>query len=200
MTGGNAVPVRWWRLAPWSGNPLMRRSDRIESTIVLVVVVVALMVVPVAGAVGTATYTRLTERAHQVAGSGRQVPAVLLDDPRPPPGEIPMRGPAGRDQAPARWVLEGTEHTGVVETDIGARAGQTVTVWVDADGNFMQPPNSGTESGIEAISAAIMFLILGITGCGLLLAGTHGALARYRRSRWQREWQSLGHRPGWPVS
>ncbi|ANS27942.1 hypothetical protein R1CP_16270 [Rhodococcus opacus] len=37
MSGGETVLARWWRLAPWSGNPLMRRSDRMESAIVLVV-------------------------------------------------------------------------------------------------------------------------------------------------------------------
>jgi hypothetical protein len=35
--------VRLWRRAPWSHNPLMRRTDRIESSLLLVVVLFVLM-------------------------------------------------------------------------------------------------------------------------------------------------------------
>ncbi|RZL76981.1 MAG: hypothetical protein EOP32_26770 [Rhodococcus sp. (in: high G+C Gram-positive bacteria)] len=200
MFGGATVLARWWRLGPWSGNPIMRRSDRIESVVVLIVAVVVLMLVPVAGAIGTATHTRLTDQARSAAASGQQVPAVLLDDPRPPMAETPTWGPTGRDQVRAHWVVDGTEHTGIVDTDIGARAGQTVTVWVDEGGNYMQAPNTGTENAIGAIGAALAFLVFGTAGCGLFLIGIHWLLATSHRSRWQREWRSLGHTPGWSIS
>ncbi|EKT76665.1 hypothetical protein WSS_A41710 [Rhodococcus opacus M213] len=163
-------------------------------------VLVVVWLVPVAGAIGTATYTRLTDQAHQAATSGQQVPAVLLDDPRPPMGEPPTRGPTGQDQVRARWVVDGTEHTGIVVSGVGARAGQAVTVWVDEDGNYMQAPNTGTDNAIGALGAALGFLVLGTVGCGLLLIGFHWLLDKRHRSQWQREWQSLGHTPGWSSS
>ncbi|EID77822.1 MULTISPECIES: Rv1733c family protein [Rhodococcus] len=200
MIGGETVLDRWWRLAPWSGNPLMRRSDRIESLMVLIMVGVVLMLVPIAGAVGTATHTRLTEQAQQAAANGQQVPAVLLENPRPPMGEEPTRGPTGQDQVRARWVVDGTEHTGIVDTGTGARAGQTVTVWVDKDGNYMAAPNTATDNALGAIGAALGFLMLGTVGCGLFLIGFHWLLAKHHRSQLQREWQGLGHAPGWSVN
>ncbi|MCZ4586043.1 hypothetical protein [Rhodococcus opacus] len=87
-----------------------------------------------------------------------------------------------------------------MDTDVGARAGQTVTVWVDEGGNYIQAPPTGTDNAIGAISAALAFLMLGTVGCGLLLLGIHWLLATSHRSQWQREWQSPGHIPRWPVS
>ena len=82
----------------------------------------------------------------------------------------------------------------------GAWAGQTVTVWVDKDGNYMAAPNTATDNALGAIGAALGFLMLGTVGCGLLLLGVHWLLDKHHRSQWQREWQGLGHAPGWSVN
>ncbi|MFC9557786.1 hypothetical protein ACFTWF_44060 [Rhodococcus sp. NPDC056960] len=193
---GSVVSLRWWRLGPWSANPLMRRSDRIESAVVLVIIVVVLMLVPVAGAVGTATYTRLTDQAHLAADRGRQVSAVLLDDPRPQMGDTAVGAPTGRDQVHARWVVDGAEHTGLIDTGVGARAGQTVMVWVNDQGNYMDAPNTGTENALDAVGAALAFLVLGTGGGGLLLIGFHCLMAKRRAAGWAREWRSIGRSPG----
>ncbi|NHU44159.1 MULTISPECIES: hypothetical protein [Rhodococcus] len=98
-------------------------------------------------------------------------------------------------------MVDGAEHTGIVDSGVGARAGQTVTVWVDEDGNYMQAPNTGTDNAIGALGgAALGFLVLGTVGCGLLLIGFHWLLDKRHRAQWQREWQSLGHTPGWSIS
>ncbi len=200
MIDSNMTPVRWWRLRPWSGNPLMRRSDRIESVVILIVAVTVLLLVPLAGAIGTAAHARLTDQARSAAASGRQVQALLLENSRPPVAENPTRAPTGHDQVRAQWEVDGTERSGLVDTDVGAEAGQTVTVWIDTSGNYMHAPNTGTENAIEAISVAFAFLMLGTTAGGLLLLGIRCLLAAYRRSGWQREWQSLEHTPGRPVN
>ncbi|MBH5143639.1 MULTISPECIES: hypothetical protein [Rhodococcus erythropolis group] len=82
MIDSYMTPVRWWRLRPWSENPLMRRSDRIESVVILIVAVTVLLLVPLAGAIGTAAHARLTDQARSAAVSGRQVQALLLENPR----------------------------------------------------------------------------------------------------------------------
>nr|WP_271211841.1 hypothetical protein [Rhodococcus wratislaviensis] len=142
----------------------------------------------------------MTEQAQQAAANGQQVPTVLLENPRPPMREEPTRGPTGQDQVRARWVVAGTEHTGIVDAGTGAWAGQTVTVWVDKDGNYMAAPNTATDNALGAIGAALGFLMLGTLGCGLFLIGFRWLLAKHHRSQWQREWQGLGHAPGWSVN
>ncbi|QYB04643.1 hypothetical protein I1A62_09310 [Rhodococcus sp. USK10] len=199
MIDNDASLTRWWRLGPWSRNALMRSGDRVESTLVLVVVMLILLLVPFAGAFGTATYTRLTDEARIARQTEQQVSAVLLANPLPPMGDVPVRGPVGPDRAPARWSVNGTEHTGDVETGIGDKAGQTVTIWVDAHGNYMTNPNTGTENGFEAVVSALAFWSLGTVGCGVLLAGVHSLMAKHHRAQWQKEWNSLGQAPGWTV-
>ncbi|BAH55851.1 hypothetical membrane protein (plasmid) [Rhodococcus opacus B4] len=76
------MPMRWWRLGPWSRNRLMRRGDRLEAVIMLLAAVLMVMLVPFAAAYGTATHTRLEQqaqalrrRASGARGSARGRPA-----------------------------------------------------------------------------------------------------------------------------
>ena len=75
-------------------------------------------------------------------------------------------------------MVDGADRTSIVDTGIGARAGQTVTVWVDENGNYMQAPNTSTDNAIRAIGAALAVLALGTVGCGLLLIGTSNLVPR----------------------
>ena len=47
-------PRRWWIARPLGRNPLLRAADRLEALLILVVIAGWLLVVPIAGAVGTA--------------------------------------------------------------------------------------------------------------------------------------------------
>ncbi|KAF0958727.1 Rv1733c family protein [Rhodococcus sp. T7] len=199
MNESDASFTRWWRLGPWNCNSLTRSGDRVESTVVLVMVMFVLLLVPFACAFGTATYTRLTDEARIARQTEQQVSAVLLANPLPPMGDVPVRGPVGPDRAPAHWSVNGTEHTGDVATGIGDKAGQTVTIWVDSHGNYMTTPNTGTENGFEAVVAALAFWSLGTVINGVLLVGVHSLITKHHLAQWQREWSSLGQAPGSPV-
>ena len=64
-------PRRWFQVHTFSRNPLVRGSDRLEALIIVLAILVSLLAVPVAGAVGTAVYdarrqqylTEVTQRA-----------------------------------------------------------------------------------------------------------------------------------------
>lgn len=93
MSRKDPVVVRWWRLRPWSPNPLIRGSDRIETVAVIVMVAVVVLLVPIAGAIGTVSYAQLTERSHQAITGARQVPALVVDNDA---GGMSVRDPCPR--------------------------------------------------------------------------------------------------------
>ena len=140
-----ATPIRWWRLRPWSRNHLMRPSDRLEATLMLLTAAVVLLLIPVAAAFGTATHIRLEHQAQALAAAVHQVPAVLLEDTYPAPDtpEYAIRPVGTQHTARARWTAPHGEHVAAVPTDTPAKAGQTVTISVDADGNLTGPIPSG---------------------------------------------------------
>src|ERR671935_3155134 len=73
--------VRWFfrALSPMR-NPLRRSIDRIESLLLALVTVVALLAVPVAATVGSMVYEQGARTASEANASLRRVEAVLLQD------------------------------------------------------------------------------------------------------------------------
>ena len=201
MSRKDPVVIRWWRLRPWSPNPLMRGSDRIETVAVIFIVAAMMLLVPIAGAIGTVSYAQLTERSHQAITGAQQVPALVVDNDA---GAMPVRDPVSETStglAPvlARWEAAGTEHTGRVRLETRAEAGETVLIWVDEDGKYRPAPRTGTENAIAALGTALAFLVLGTAGCALVLFGLHWVMNRHRIVRWQQEWQQVRRSPGWHI-
>jgi len=194
--------ARWWRLRPWSANPLMRGIDRVEAVAFMLLVGLMLLVVPVAGVVGTVSYAQFSEQSHQQVTEGRQVPAVVLDDD---PDDAPVPNPLAESAsspgpALARWEVDGVEHIGRVGLETRGHTGETVRIWVDATGNYMPVPRSGTENALAALGAALAIVVLGTVTCALTLFGIHVVMNRQRFSRWDRKWQETGRLPGWPIA
>jgi hypothetical protein len=199
MIGEHTSPVRMWRLGPWSGNRLMRSSDRLESSVFIVAVALVLIMVPFAAAFGTATNTRLNDQTRTDRQTRHETPAVLLADS---PAQLTdtAAAPRSKGQAPARWTANGTTHTGQVQTEPEAKSGQTISVWIDQTGNLVDPPKTGTENALAAVGSALAVWTTTAAICLLTLFGIRWAGTRYRMSQWDREWRNLGKAPGWPVS
>ncbi len=141
---------RLWRSAPWSRNPLMGGFHRLETVAVAVIVAFVLLMVPIAGAIGTVYYANSSERAQGERDTRKQVGAVLLEDSRPAAPDDDPRIPRESDYASARWFVDGVEHIGRLQTPSGATAGQEITVWVDADALPTTAPQSGIHAGLDA--------------------------------------------------
>lgn len=199
MIGEQTLVVRMWRLGPWSGNRLMRGSDRLESSVLLVVIALILILVPIAAAFGTATNTRLDDQSRADREIRHQIPAVLLEDASVNLADTtPATATTG--QAPAQWTADGTTHTGQVRTAPEATARQTISIWIDPAGDLADAPKTGAENAAEAVGAALVLWTMGATICLTALMGIRWAGTRYRMSQWDREWRNLGKTPGWPVS
>lgn len=193
-----ATPIRWWRLGPWSRNHLMRRSDRLEATVVLLAAILILLAIPVAAAFGTATHTRLEHQTQALRAGVHQVSAVLLEDTHPAPDtlEVPVRSAAGtQDTARARWSTPHGQRTAPVPTEGPAKSGQTITISVDANGNLTGPIPSSRDTTVLAVSAAVG---VWASAAGAVLLPTvlaHTLLARNRLRQWEQDWTQFDTPP-----
>ena len=194
--------LRWWRLAPWSRNPLMRGTDRVDSVVAAVLIAFVLIVVPFAAAFGTVTYTGLAERSHAELQTRHAQSAVLVEDPRPVVvADAHSRSPDTQDRATAQWTApDGTLRSTDVQTAPRTHRGDTVTVWVDTNGNIVAEPRSGMQNAAIAVSAALSVWAGAAVGALLLYSGVRWISGRSRMRQWDREWNDLGRTPGWPVS
>ncbi|MFE7422184.1 hypothetical protein [Rhodococcus sp. NPDC057529] len=191
-----AAPIRWWRLGPWSRNHLMRPSDRVEATLMLLTATVVLLLIPVA-AFGTATHTRLEQQTQTLRAGMHQVSAVLLEDTYLAPDipEYAIRPAGTQNTARARWTTPHGEHTGAVPTDTPAKAGQTITISVDADGNLTGPIPDSQENTALAVTAACGLWALTAGTILLIAALAHRLFHRNRLRRWAHEWKQFDRPP-----
>ncbi|RZL82437.1 MAG: hypothetical protein EOP32_11420 [Rhodococcus sp. (in: high G+C Gram-positive bacteria)] len=192
----------WWRLAPWSRNPLMRTRDRINFVVAALMITFVLIMVPFAAAFGTVTYTSLNDQSRADLQSRHAQSAVLIDDPhRVIVGDAPSRAPETEDHATAQWTApDGTLQSTDVETRPGAHRGDTVSVWIDPNGHVVDEPRSGLENAAIAVGAALSVWATAAVGSFLLLSGIRWVNTRSRMRQWDREWNDVGRTPGWPVS
>ncbi|KAF0958828.1 Rv1733c family protein [Rhodococcus sp. T7] len=192
------TPTRWWRLSPWSRNHLMRPSDRAEAAVILITAVLILLAIPFAAAFGTATHARLEQQTRALRADQHQVPAVLLEDTHPAPDtpEGALRPDGSEDSARARWTTPHGEHTAIVPTDAPAKAGQTITISIGADGNLTGPIPSGGQNTALAATAATGVWALSAGALLIPTALTRTLLRRKRLRQWAYEWKQLDKPPG----
>ncbi|AOW92651.1 hypothetical protein BFN03_07965 [Rhodococcus sp. WMMA185] len=201
MNTAQTPTVRWWRLAPWNRNPLMRASDRLDFVAAAVMIIALLMMVPIAAAFGTATYAGLNEQSQAQLRAGHTESATLIDDPRPSVVEsATSRFPEVLDRATAQWsARDGTLRTAVVQTRPGAQRGDTVDVWVDMNGNMTDEPRPTAENAAIAVGSAVSVWVGAAVVFVLLFFGLRWMSTRSRMRQWDREWNDFGRTPEWPV-
>lgn len=160
---------------------------------VLISIVVILMV-PVAGAIGTQIHESESARLAQVLTSRHPVPALVIADSAAT--AIPR---SAGSLTRVRWTVGGAPREGVVQSLDWRKAGDTTTVWVDDTGErALAPPDISD----PALRAAIVALTVwgGVATAG---AGLHALLRswlnRQRYAQWQREFTQFadggGKRP-----
>lgn len=186
----------WMKLARRLGrdrNPLRRRSDVLEAWLLPAAVVVFLVLCPLV-AVLTGLWVRADNAAVQRAQqSWHTVPAVLL---RAAPG------PQFTDQGantwttwePARWTVNGRQHTGSIPVAAGSPAGSTQTVWLDGRGQVHVPPQTQARLS-ETVDAAMLIAVAGVAVVvGALMLLGRWFLDRRRLASWEAAWLAVGPR------
>ena len=127
-------------------NPLRRRSDRIETAVLGLLLATFLAGAPFAAhAAGNWAYATSAREAQAQRVSLHQVPATLL---KAAPAWNAYANGRGVLEVDARWrAADGQVRTGEVFVPAGAAAGSTVLVWTNRTGQLAGPPLGPTPDG-----------------------------------------------------
>lgn len=192
---------RWPVLLRLMGRgPLVRRSDRIEALVLVLALVVAVLAIPAAAAVGTAVhdsnrhlYAEQARTRHLVSATVTEVPANRLVSR------------TGTIDVQARWTAAGGEHTGDVNAPSSVQPGDTVEVWVDDTGAQVPAPNPTSRAAWEGAAAAFALWFAVAATVATVFAATMAICDHIRWNRWQHDLNRLVdsddgyHRPGHAV-
>jgi hypothetical protein len=173
-------------------HPLRRRVDRIESAIILAAVLVALLMIPVAVALGTSVRDSSEQAAAQRRATLTEVQARTLED-----AATAVVGGSGVVTAWVRvaWTDSvGLPREGYAGAMHGTKKGSEVTIWLDRSGAITTPPRRAGDS--EAVGGAVG-LSAGMLSWLLIAGLARLAVARLDRRRmrdWEREWEQVAPR------
>jgi hypothetical protein len=191
-----STPVgRFLRGRRLDDNPLRRAYDRAETLVLIVLATVFLVAAPlVATASGAWAHATAQRAAIAQTTSQRQVTAVVLTAPAPPPV-----GSGGFVfTARAQWRAPGgAVVTGQVPVPANTSVGAKVSVWTTRDGRPAVPPLS--ESQVHSLT--VLGTVTGVVALVLALA-LAGGLARWslnkrRMAGWDADWQAT--EPRWTT-
>jgi hypothetical protein len=182
--------VRRWR---FDRNPLRRAADRVETTVLILLVVTFLIGAPFA-ALATGAWVHGTAQRVQLAqqGSRWQVTAVVLAVTESAEGESLLW------QAQARWrAPDGREVTHQIPVPSGTLAGEKLQVWTDRTGDFTTAPLLDSEVADQTTSGEV--LGVGASAAVLTLVGALAlrALNKRRMAAWDADWHATG--PRWTT-
>jgi hypothetical protein len=184
--------TRITRLLGRDGNPLRRRTDRLEAAFVTGLVAMFLIATPVLAIVAGRVTDDMGVREQHAQRAWRQVPARVVQSADAT--SAPSYGSSG-SWVPARWKTPGGQlREGLIAVDLTARAGQRVRVWVDGRGRLTAPP--ATHGQIQANVALATMIAPVILAVVLLAAGgsVRLILNRRRMADWEQAWRSVGPR------
>jgi hypothetical protein len=167
-------------------NPLLRASDRLEAAALLVLLIVTVLAVPIAGAVGTAVYDA---RIHAFAAQRpfvHEVDATATGDTTI--SRVPYQSSF---LTPLKWHFEGRDHTDAVFTPKAMKTGQDIPIWVDETGTPTAAPRSGDDAVAEGAIIALGLWATVAGACGAALALLQHRLVRLRHAGWDRALDKL---------
>ena len=188
ITSSNRI-VRMWRTILPSRGSVARPSDRFQSGLLVLFVLVALAAVPFAASLGSETYARQQVQSAQQLKERTPAKAVLLAD-GPPLSSSSRTALTGNTRpTDATWQLaDATRRTGKVDAEQGAVKGSTVPIWVDRVGNPVGQPLTPAAAAIDAFGVGISLWVATLLLLVLLYRITGFVLDRLRYAQWQHEW------------
>ena len=167
-------------------DPLVRTTDRIEALVLVLAVVVSLLAIPIAAAVGSAVHdSRRHLYAEQVVT--RHIVAAMVTDV--PASQQVSR--TGTITVAVRWSAAGAEHTGAVTAQWTTKTGDPIEIWVDNTGAQVPAPTPTTFAAVEAVTGALVIWICVAATAATLSTLTRAVCHRIRLTGWQHDLDSL---------
>lgn len=187
-----------WR---WRGNPLCRRSDRVEGWVALASLAFVVLGVPAVGWLcGCLVHQKLLDQVEEERQHRHRVWAtvdrIVPQRPAAPdPDAVTERD--GVIRVSAVWSgVDGSTRTGLIDTDRALEPGERFRIWVDRHNRVASQPLTTEVASSQALLAG---LAAGGATAALVETGRRVAvrhLLRLRYTRIDREWSRFGRDPG----
>ncbi|GIH60455.1 Rv1733c family protein [Microbispora siamensis] len=183
------VTMRVRRYLP-DGNPLRRRTDRVESAVVLTFLILAVLSLVAAFAVGAAVYRGGVAEER----SGRWVTATVTRD-APAATWVAVEGTAARLRTGVAWTApDGRTVTGQAPVPSAAKAGTPVRIWLDRDGRPGDGPRSRIDTVADGVASGTATAALSLTALLACLALVRRRLDHHRYAAWDAGWLAMNRR------
>lgn len=180
--------ARWWHLAPWSTNPLMRGRDRTSALVFACGLAVILGLVPFSALLGSLTYADLDAASARTRATTQQIDALVTSEPTLRSEESAVFDPTEHYATVAWEWPPGQRHSDEVRVPDEAEQGATVPVRVDSEGRRVAEPPSSTSNAVLGISAAVGFWVACTVVVVVALQATRYFGWRARMRQWDRDW------------
>jgi hypothetical protein len=183
--------LRGWRL---DRNPLRRRSDRVETAVFGLLLVVFGVAAPFAAhAAGGWTYAVSVRQAQAQQATLHQVKATLLE--KAPPWNGFANDPGAAPEVSAWWrAPDGKLRTGKLFVPNGGSAGSTVNVWTNRAGKLADPPLQHTQV-VDRAQVTEAFAVAGLAAVLFAIGWlVRRVLNRRRMAAWDADWLATGPR------
>ncbi|MDX8052193.1 hypothetical protein SK571_22645 [Lentzea sp. BCCO 10_0798] len=177
-------------------NELATAGDRIESTVLVLGIAVALLAVPVAGAIGSEIYSSQSARAAVEQATKSRAEAILIED-APPAISMSERGGAVEAASVlATWrPRDGSTRHGAVQAPYDAKAGAAVPIWIGENGEVSEPPLTAEDAALDAIFLALLLWSAAAGSMALFFLATRFAHKQIRMRGWAHDWERIA--PAW---
>ncbi|CAN5462716.1 membrane protein [soil metagenome] len=177
---------RIWLLQAFGRNPLVRNTDRLEAVVTVLAFLVALLVLPVACAVGTAVHETQTTYLADARAQRDQVTATVTADS----AAVDEPYSAGT-LTPVRWTVGFDTHADSVHSQQWVKAGETMDIWIDDRGLLTSPPPDPADPVLAAVLVALTVWAGAATAAAAVVAVVRSQLNRRRYDAWEREFDRL---------
>jgi hypothetical protein len=172
---------RSWVVRLIGRHPLVRRSDRAEARCMLFAVVVAVLAIPVACAVGTTVHDVRAQFYAEQAASRHTVTATAMEDTN-----AVVRPDAVSFDVRARWNAAGANHIETITWPKRAKAGDQEAIWVDAHGRQAPDPAAPGRAGLDAVGAAVSLWLVVAAAMVTFVYALRSRLDKARFAAWDR--------------
>jgi hypothetical protein len=179
-------PMTWPVLRLFSRNPLIRTSDRLEAAVVTLAVAVAVIAAACAGLIGTIIHDTETQKFVQQAQTRHALVATAVADSKP---EVSAGTTAATVHA--QWQVNGINHTGVLGWDYAVKAGEPLSIWVDADGNRVDQPTPIERATADALLAVIVGWLIVVLAAAQVVSAVRAHAIRMRDAQWEKDIRCL---------
>jgi hypothetical protein len=172
---------RWWVQA-FGRSPLVRRSDRIEALVLVFAVMLTVVAVPIAGAIGTLVHDARTRMYAEEAQTRHEVIATATAD-----GMVVPQLRSVAFAAEATWTGSGIGRSGTVAWSDRAKVGDQQHIWVNSAGELVGPPSSPSRADGEAVAVSSAVWLGVAEASAALVYLVRCRLDQRRYAEWDRE-------------